>query len=105
MADATIYGITHPVLSADISEAYIGRQVPIPQYGIYGNYYGTNGVLGAPNMNGTLCTDKVEISKKTKDKRFFGKLLSFIAIATGAILVFKGGKKLFPKIVNLFKKK
>lgn len=105
MADTTIFGITHPVLSADISESFIGKQVPVPQYGFYGNYYGTSGVLGTPNMNGKLNTDKVEISKKTKDKRFLKKLIVTAAIIAGSILTFKGGKKLFSKIGSLFKKK
>ncbi len=115
MLDGSSYNIG-PAYTEDIGVAHGFTPLNIPYTGLYGGCYGGfigGGISPMPRdsmiLRPPLSHDKVDISRKEKDKRIWKNVFSVAALGTLCVLGYKFGKSAISKIANgiknLFKKK
>lgn len=107
MFDSVKYNLTNPALTDDIGESFGTKQMPMAPSTMDGSGMYFPGITGSMNgitIQGNLKGDKVELSQKEKDSKMWKNIFKGIGAIGGGVLLWKGGKKLAPKVKTGFGK-
>lgn len=108
MFDSVKYNLTNPALTDDIGESLgTGTTMPMAPSTMDGSGMYFPGITGSMNgitIQGNLKGDKVELSQKEKDSKTWKNIFKGVAAIGGCVLLWKGGKKIAPKLKSGFSK-
>ncbi len=108
MFDSVKYNLTNPALTDDIGESLgTGTTMPMAPSTMDGSGMYFPGITGSMNgitIQGNLKGDKVELSQKEKDGKTWKNIFKGAAAIGGGVLLWKGGKKVAPKVKSGFSK-
>lgn len=108
MFDSVKYNLTNPALTDDIGESLgTGTTMPMAPSTMDGSGMYFPGITGSMNgitIQGNLKGDKVELSQKEKDGKTWKNIFKSAAAIGGGVLLWKGGKKVAPKVKSGFSK-
>lgn len=108
MFDSVKYNLTNPALTDDIGESLgTGTTIPMAPSTMDGSGMYFPGITGSMNgitIQGNLKGDKVELSQKEKDGKTWKNIFKGAAAIGGGVLLWKGGKKVAPKVKSGFSK-
>lgn len=97
-----MYNLSNPALKNDLGLAFLDKTIPNPM-----NFFYTPGITGSMsdvNMQGHLKEDKFEPTRQQKDSKNWKKLFAIVGLGIAGVFAFKGGKKVFGKMKDLFNK-
>ncbi len=97
-----MYNLSNPALNNDLGLAFLDKTIPNPVNSFYTP--GITGSMSDVNMQGHLKEDKFEPTRQQKDSKNWKKLFAIVGLGIAGIFVFKGGKKVFGKMKDLFNK-
>lgn len=100
-----MYNLSNPALHRDLGEANMNMMFPNPAMcGGMGFIPGVTGTMTDVQMQGSLRNDTFGETRQQKDSKNYKKIFATVGLIIAGVLCFKGGKKLFSKIGELFKK-
>ena len=100
-----MYNLSNPALHRDLGEANMNMMFPNPAMcGGIGFIPGITGTMTNVQMRGALRDDTFVETRQQKDSKNYKKIFITAGLIIGGILCFKGGKSLFNKIGEFFKK-
>lgn len=97
-----MYNLSNPALNNDLGLAFLDKTIPNPVNSFYTPRI--TGSMSDVNMQGHLKEDKFEPTRQQKDSKNWKKLFAIVGLGIAGIFAFKGGKKVFGKIKDLFNK-
>ena len=97
-----MYNLSNPALNNDLGLAFLDKTIPNPVNSFYTP--GITGSMSDVNMQGHLKEDKFEPTRQQKDSKNWKKLFAIVGLGIAVVFAFKGGKKVFGKIKDLFNK-
>ena len=97
-----MYNLSNPALNNDLGLAFLDKTIPNPVNSFYTP--GITGSMSNVNMQGHLKEDKFEPTRQQKDSKNRKKLFAIVGLGIAGIFAFKGGKKVFNVIKNVFNK-
>lgn len=97
-----MYNLSNPALNNDLGLAFLDKTIPNPVNSFYTP--GITGSMSDVNLQGHLKEDKFEPTRQQKDSKNWKKLFAIGGLGIAGIFAFKGGKKVFGKIKDLFNK-
>ena len=97
-----MYNLSNPALNNDLGLAFLDKTIPNPMNSFYTP--GITGSMSDVNMQGHLKEDKFEPTRQQKDSKNWKKLFAIVGLGIAVVFAFKGGKKVFGKIKDLFNK-
>lgn len=97
-----MYNLSNPALNNDLGLAFLDKTIPNPMNSFYTP--GITGSMSDVNMQGHLKEDKFEPTKQQKDSKNWKKLFAIVGLGIAGVFAFKGGKKVFGKMKDLFNK-
>lgn len=100
--DSSMYNLSNPALNDDIGLNNLNRMLPMAPPTFVGGSY-------LPNINGSkvlgqLDNDIYQPTRKERDEKTFKRILVTTGTIIAAVLCFKGGKKIWNALKNLFHK-
>lgn len=97
-----MYNLSNPALNNDLGLAFLDKTIPNPVNSFY--TLGITGSMSDVNMQGHLKEDKFEPTRQQKDSKNWKKLFAIVGLGIAGVFAFKGGKKVFGKMKDLFNK-
>lgn len=97
-----MYNLSNPALNNDLGLAFLDKTIPNPVNSFYTP--GITGSMSDVNMQGHLKEDKFEPTRQQKDRKNWKKLFAIVGLGIAGVFAFKGGKKVFGKMKDLFNK-
>lgn len=97
-----MYNLSNPALNNDLGLAFLDKTIPNPVNSFYTP--GITGSMSDVNMQGHLKEDKFEPTRQQKDSKNWKKLFAIVGLGIAGVFAFKGGKKVFGKMKDLFNK-
>lgn len=97
-----MYNLSNPALNNDLGLAFLDKTIPNPMNSFYTP--GITGSMSDVNMQGHLKEDKFEPTRQQKDSKNWKKLFAIVGLGIAGVFAFKGGKKVFGKMKDLFNK-
>ncbi len=97
-----MYNLSNPALNNDLGLAFLDKTIPNPMNSFYTP--GITGSMSDVNMQGHLKEDKFEPTRQQKDSKNWKKLFAIVGLGIAGVFAFKGGKKVFCKMKDLFNK-
>lgn len=97
-----MYNLSNPALNNDLGLAFLDKTIPNPMNSFYTP--GITGSMSDVNMQGHLKEDKFEPTRQQKDSKNWKKLFAIVGLGITGVFAFKGGKKVFGKMKDLFNK-
>lgn len=97
-----MYNLSNPALNNDLGLAFLDKTIPNPMNSFYTP--GITGSMSDVNMKGHLKEDKFEPTRQQKDSKNWKKLFAIVGLGIAGVFAFKGGKKVFGKMKDLFNK-
>ena len=94
--------LSNPALNNDLGLAFLDKTIPNPVNSFYTP--GITGSMSDVNMQGHLKEDKFEPTRQQKDSKNWKKLFAIVGLGIAGVFAFKGGKKVFGKMKDLFNK-
>lgn len=97
-----MYNLSNPALNNDLGLAFLDKTIPNPMNSFYTPEI--TGSMSDVNMQGHLKEDKFEPTRQQKDSKNWKKLFAIVGLGIAGVFAFKGGKKVFGKMKDLFNK-
>ena len=97
-----MYNLSNPALNNDLGLAFLDKTIPNPMNSFYTP--GITDSMSDVNMQGHLKEDKFEPTRQQKDSKNWKKLFAIVGLGIAGVFAFKGGKKVFGKMKDLFNK-
>lgn len=106
MENSASYNLTNPAFTEDIGLSNLNRMLPMAPASFGAGMYvpGITGTMSGTRINGHLTNDIYQPTRKQRDIANFKKIFIAAGAVIAGVLCFKGGKKIFKGITNLFDK-